>query len=107
MWFKIMKNARSVSVVILLTLVGVILLVALWFGSWALKRANTTQQYKVNTNNQQYQAGLVSQERDRVVGYDDATDPGQKAQIKSTFCVVYLTLKPAPEDLVQANSRIC
>lgn len=90
---------------------GVILVVALaiggWFGYWALAQENQTQRYKVNTNGQQYQSGLVSQQRDRIAGYDIATNPAQKAQIKTTFCQVYMDLNPAPADLVAANARIC
>lgn len=102
-----MKNARSAMIISLFVITGTAMIIALWFGYWAISRENTTQRYKVNTNNQQYQAGLISQERDRVLGWDEAKDLGQKAQIKSTFCAVYLTLKPAPEDLVLAYSRIC
>lgn len=94
-----------------LTIVGVILAVAvsvgLWFGYYALAGANQTANYKVNTNSQQYQAGLVSQERDRIAGFDAAVDSAQKEQIKTTFCQVFTDLKPAPDDLVLANSRIC
>ncbi|MEC5149200.1 hypothetical protein [Cryobacterium sp. GrIS_2_6] len=92
---------------VLLTLAAIVVLVGAWFGYWALAQANQTAQYGVNTNGQQYQSGLVSQERDRIAGYDKALDPAQKAQIKVTFCQVFPDLKPAPTDLVQANARIC
>ena len=94
-----------------LTVAGIIIFAALsvglWFGYYALAGANQTANYKVNTNSQQYQSGLVSQERDRIAGYDAAVDSAQKAQIKTTFCQVFSDLKPAPDDLVTANSRIC
>jgi len=83
---------------VLAAIAVVAILVGGWFGFWALARANQQQQY---------QASLISQERDRVAGYDAAADGPQKEQIKSTFCAIYLTLKPAPEDLAAAYSRIC
>lgn len=96
---------------ILLTILGVIgliaLAVALWFGGWALTQANQNQQYRVSTGGQQYQSGLVSQERDRIAGYDKAADGPQKEQIRTTFCQVYPDLNPAPADLVSAHARIC
>jgi nitrogen fixation-related uncharacterized protein len=92
---------------VLAAIAVVAILVGGWFGFWALARANQQQQYQVNTDGQQYQASLISQERDRVAGYDAAADGPQKEQIKSTFCAIYLTLKPAPEDLAAAYSRIC
>ena len=85
----------------------VALAVGLWFGGWALAGANQSAQYKVNTNSQQYQASLVSQQRDRVQAYDTAVEPGQKAQIKMTFCAIAPSLNPAPTDLVVATARIC
>ena len=78
-----------------------------WFLYWGLAHANQQQQYSVNTDGQQYQAALVSQERDRAAAYAVAADGPQKLQIKSTFCAVFPTLKPAPADLIQANSQIC
>lgn len=97
----------KVVVAILGVIVAIGVIVGLWFGGWALAEANQTAQYKVNTNGQQYQSGLVSQERDRIAAFDIATVPAQKEQIRTTFCQVFPTLKPAPEDLVQANARIC
>ena len=90
-----------------LTIASLALVVGLWFGGWALAGLNQTKQYQVNTNSQQYQGGLVSQERDRIAGWDAAVDGPQKAQIKTTFCQVYQDLKPAPDDLVTAYGRIC
>jgi len=78
--------------------------VGCWFGYWALAKKSTSNQYDVNTHNQQYQAGLVSQERDRVQAYDTAVDPAQKQQIKLTFCQVYPNLSPPPADLVDRKS---
>lgn len=111
--------------IVLLTVLGVLLAVAIcvggWFGYWALAGHSQTRRYEVNTQSQQYQASLVSQERDRVVGYDqlttaiagttDATikaaDQEQQDSIKSTFCAVYADLKPPTTDLLEAQSRIC
>lgn len=99
-----MKTALTVA---LAAVTVVVLLVGGWFGYWALARQATSNQYDVNTHNQQYQSGLISQERDRVQAYDIATDPGQKQQIKLTFCQVYPNLTPPPADLVEAHTRIC
>lgn len=83
------------------------LLTACWFGYWALNRQVISNRYQNDTHNQQYQSGLVSQERDRVQGYDAATDPAQKAQIKATFCQIYPNIDKPPADLVSARNRIC
>lgn len=94
-------------VIVLSVIVGIALIVGAWFGYWALARANQTQQYGVNTDGQQYQAGLISQERDRVTAYNVATDPGQKKSIADQFCAVYLDLTKPPTDLVAAYDDIC
>lgn len=98
---------KSIGIAILVVLAVIVLAVGGWFGYWALAKANTNQQYQVNTNSQQYQQSLVDQERNRVQGYDQTTDPAQKQQIATTFCQVYPDLNPAPTDLVQASARIC
>lgn len=89
------------------TLAAVLLCVGGWYGYWHLAKAGQNNRYDVNTHSQQYQAALVSQERDRVAGYDAATDPAQKQQIKATFCAVYLDLTQVPADLSAAHARIC
>jgi hypothetical protein len=78
-----------------------------WYGYWALAGHSQTRQYQVNTNSQQYQCGLVSQERDRVQGFDTATNDAQKNQIAMTFCSVYADLTIVPNDLADAYGRIC
>lgn len=105
------SSGPSVGKVVLLSFVGLILLVAIavggWEGGWWLNKANANKQYQVNINTQQYQAGLISQERDNVIGWQSATDSGQKDIIKNTFCTMYLNLTQPPADLVFANSKIC
>ena len=99
-----MKNAAQVALAVVL---GILVCVGVWFGYWALARQATTEQYQVNTNNQQYQASLVSQERDRVTAYYAAVDPAQKQAISSQFCQIYPTLNPPTADLIQAHAAIC
>lgn len=95
------------AAIILAAVATVLLAVGGWFGYWALAKAGQSARYNVNTHNQQYQAGLISAERDRVTGYDAATDEAQKNQIRSTFCAVYSQLDPPTPDLVDAHTRIC
>lgn len=85
----------------------IMIAVGIWFGYWWIAKASQSQRYDVNTHSQQYQAGLVAQERDLITGYDAATDPAQKAQIRSQFCAIYLQLNPATPDLALAHDRIC
>ena len=99
-----MKNTLTMLVV---SFTAAAVLVACWFGYWALSRKATDNRYDINTHSQQYQASLVSQERDRVQAYDAAVDPAQKANVKATFCQVYLTLTQPPADLASAHDRIC
>lgn len=97
----------TVKHVALAVLAGVVLLVGGWYAYWAIARAATSNRYDVNTNTQQYQAGLISQERDRIAGYMAATDTAQKQQIAAQFCAVYPSLKPPPPDLVTASANLC
>lgn len=115
---RVIKDA-FVGVLVLLVVIG--LSIGGWYGYWHLAKTSQTNRYKVNTQSQQYQGGLVSQERDRVQAYDqlnnavavssDASvknaDVSQIEQIKETFCQVYLDLSVAPVDLMQAHARIC
>lgn len=78
-----------------------------WFLYWTLALKGANNQYNVNTHTQQYQAGLVQQLRDKQQGYDLATDPAQKANFKQTFCAMYPDLTQPPNDLIDANIRIC
>ncbi len=99
-----MKTAVNV---VLAAVAAAAVLVAMWFGYWALTKQSVANQYDVNTNTQQYQAGLIGQERDRVTAYDAATDDAQKNNIKTTFCTVYADLTKPPADLQSAHTRIC
>jgi hypothetical protein len=96
---------------VLSVLAGLVLVVAIIFGGWAMgwwfKQQDVGLQRDVNRNSQQYQDGLVSQERDRVQAYDVAVDDSQKKQISLTFCAVYQDLVKPPTDIMQAQARIC
>jgi hypothetical protein len=92
-----------------------------WFAYWGLAGSSQDHRNHVNTHSQQYQAGLISQERDRAQSYDQlaaalagthdpavkSADQSQQEQIKETFCQVFADLTEAPADLTQANARIC
>lgn len=98
-----MTRMESFAATLLAGLVISALAIGGWKLHWWTAEHAVNNQYKVNTGSQQYQAGLVSQERDLVQGYRVATDPGQKAQISAQFCQVYLDLDPAPADLQMAH----
>jgi hypothetical protein len=83
------------------------LVIGCWFGYWAIARKSVSNQYDVNTHNQQYQAGLIAQERDLAQGWNAATDPAQRSQISQQFCAIYDQLKPPTADLTAAYSHIC
>ncbi len=93
-----------------LSILGIAAAVGLSVGGWQLHwwAAQSTQNhmYDINTHSQQYQSGLVSAERDRAQGWDAATDTGQKANIKATFCAVYADLTQIPNDLAQDAARL-
>jgi len=78
-----------------------------WFGYWAIAKAGQSARYDVNVNNQQYQAGLIARQRDRVTDYDRSQDDAQRQAIADQFCAEYPTLNPPPADLISANARIC
>jgi uncharacterized protein YxeA len=79
----------------------------LWGGGWAIYKANLDQQNQANHTSQQYQDGLIAQVRDKVQGYDIATDPGQKKQLSLTICALIPTINLLPADLADAKTRIC
>lgn len=98
---------KTIGLVIVGVVVAIAIVVGAWTGYWWIARQSQNNRYDVNQHSQQYQGALVSQERDRVQGWDAATDPAQKRQIADTFCAVYETLTQPPTDLVEANARIC
>lgn len=87
----------------LLGIVGVlafgILCVGGYQGYWWLAKSNTSHQYDVNTGTQQYQAGLIQQERDLANGFQASQDPAQKAFISRQFCTIIKNINPVPNDL--------
>lgn len=73
---------------------------------WAVAEDSTDRRYEVNTGTQQYQAALISQQRDRVQAWHIATDPGQKTQLATTFCQVQTELANPPADLTNAAADL-
>lgn len=116
-----MEQVKTTGAVITGVLAFAAVCVAAWAGYWWLAGSSQTHRYQVNTNSQQYQGGLVSQERDRVSAYDSLStaiagttdqnvkvaDQQQQRQIETTFCQVFESLNPAPADLAEAHARIC
>lgn len=89
-------------------IVAFFLLIAVFTAmGWQIYRYNLDQQNQANHTSQQYQDGLIAAERDRVQGYDTATNDGQKKQIALTFCAAYQSINHPPVDLVAAQSRLC
>lgn len=102
-----MRQASSVFwSIAVLGIVG-ILIVGGYGLYWWVAKDSTARQYDVNTGTQQYQSGLISQERDLVIGYHRSLDTGQKAAISDQFCAVYPQLKPPTPDLATAYPAIC
>lgn len=103
-----MKNALTgtgllIVGIVLITVVGV----GGYLGYWWLAKDTTQRRYDTNTQTQQYQAGLISQERNLSLDWNRAIDPGQRQAIADQFCQVYPTLNPAPADLVTVHASIC
>lgn len=92
---------------LIIAAVAVPVLVAAWFGYWALARETTEQRYRVNQGTTQYQSALISAQRDRVTAHDLAGNPDQRAAIAAQFCAVAMELTHTPADLSLAQSRIC
>lgn len=90
--------------------IAAVLVIALGVGGWSLywwtQQHGIENRYEVNTHSQQFQSGLISQERDRAQAFGVATDPGQRAQIKAQFCQVYPDITPAPADIQLSASTI-
>lgn len=94
---------KAIGVGLLVTAV----IVGCWFGYWFIAKKIQSNRYDVNTHSQQYQAGLISQERDRVTAYDRAVDEAQRQAIADAFCAEYDQLDPPTADLLRAHARIC
>lgn len=96
---------------VLAVLGGILVVVGIAVGGWQLHwylaKSAVGHQYDVNTGTQQYQAGLISQERNLSLDWNRAVDPSQKQAIADQFCAVYPNLTPAPADLVTAHVSIC
>jgi hypothetical protein len=90
-----------------MVVVTIAVLVCGWFLYWAIAGMAKDNRYKVNVQSQQYQAGIISQLRDTITGYDVARDPAQKKQLQTTFCALYQNLTLIPADLHDAALRIC
>lgn len=86
---------------------AVVVIAGGWFGFWWVARHSADNRYQVTTHTQGYQQSLIDQERDRIQGYDESGTDAQKLQLKDTFCSVYQSLTAAPQDLVNADARIC
>ena len=102
-----MSTARQAATWAGIVLAAAVILVGGWYGYWALARSAQSNQYNVNTHSQQYQAGVVAQERDYYTAWRTATDAGQKAAIADTFCAEYSELNPPTPDLVDAHASMC
>lgn len=94
-----------------LLVVGLVLVAVIgvggYLGYWWLAKDTTARRYDVNTGTQQYQAGLISQERNLSLDWNKAVDPSQKQAIADQFCAVYQNLTPPPADLATAHATIC
>ena len=97
------------SRIIAIVLGSVLVIGLLWWGGWAIYKANLDQQNQANHTSQQYQDATIQAERDRVQGYTTATDEGQKKQILMTYCAVYksITHPDSAPDLVAFSSANC
>lgn len=102
-----MRRTTSVLVAVGLAVVGAAVIAGLYLGGFWVAKDATNRQYQVNVNTQQYQAGLIAQERDRVQGIETSNDEGQKKNLALTFCTVYHDLTVQPEDLALAFSTYC
>ncbi len=93
----------------LIAMIGIVLVIAVGgYGAyWWLAKDTTEKRYEVNTGTQQYQSGLIAQERNLALDYSRAVDPGQKQAIADQFCAIFPNIKPAPTDLATAASTIC
>lgn len=80
---------------------------ALWHGLWAANRSAVQHTYEINRDSQQFQAGLISQERNLSLDWNRAIDPGQKRAIADQFCQIYPNLQPATADLASVHDSIC
>jgi hypothetical protein len=90
---------KTVGLVVAAIVVVIVIIFGGWRLGWWFKAADVQMQRDTNVQSQQYQDGLISQERDRALAYVKATDPSQKEFYKSQFCGVYADIVNPPNDL--------
>lgn len=99
-------NLKISGLAILASVVVVVVIIAMYIGYWALAKDTTDRRYTTDTQNQQYQSGLIQQARDDARGWSQATDPGQKYILRNNFCGTYLNITHKPTDLADSATQI-
>lgn len=101
------ETARDTGKIMFMVIAGLAIITLMYLGYWWLAKDAANRRYEVNTNTQQYQAGLVAAEQSRAQDWRIATDPGQKYQIALTFCSTYPSLTQPLPDLVSNFATMC
>lgn len=94
-----------IATILMIVIIGGVIIGG-WQLGWWMRAQSVQKQNSINHNSQNYQDGLIAQERDRANGYDIATG-GQQVTIRQQFCSVYGDIVSPPQDLIAAHSRIC
>lgn len=81
--------------------------VAMYLGGFWVSKDATNRQYQVNVNTQQYQAGLVAQERDLARGIATTDSEGLKKNLGMQFCSIFPNLTIVPADIQDVHDQIC
>lgn len=98
---------KAIGAVVTAFVIFALIILIGWRVGWWFRTADVQMQRDTNVQSQQYQDGLISQERDRIQAYDTSDDSAQKKQLQMTFCSTYENLVKPPADIQSAHARIC
>lgn len=80
---------------------------ACWFGYWQLHGSAVNRENDIVQHSHAMQQGDIAQDRDLVIAWHNASDPGQKKYISDQFCATLQDVTDVPNDLANAKTTIC
>lgn len=90
--------------------IGTIVLVvgaAFWFGYWQLYGSSVNRENDIVQHSHAMQQGDIANDRQLVIGWHAADDPGSKKAISDQFCATLQDVTDVPNDLANAKTYIC
>ncbi len=80
---------------------------AAWFGYWQLHGSAVNRENDIVQHSHAMQQGDIANDRQLVLGWNTADNPGQKIAIANQFCATLQDVTDVPPDLATAKTQIC